>query len=128
MTSARSHLLILLLKFIYLELLTLYHFLPSKSFVQYSFNFTSLCSSIYFQAEECGRNRFDNELPFLTERIIGGDDTKPGEIPWMASVRLTHPHLGQVGHWYNLFFKIFYSIISIIFLIAKKQVWWCFNR
>lgn len=37
------------------------------------------------KADDCGRNRFNNEI-YLTERIIGGNSTMAGEVPWMVSV------------------------------------------
>ena len=47
---------------------------------------------------ECGYNRYNNDSP-LTERIVGGNTSMPGEWPWQVSLRLTHPQAGKVGHW-----------------------------
>ncbi|GBN25938.1 Chymotrypsin-like elastase family member 1 [Araneus ventricosus] len=37
--------------------------------------------------------------PVLTGRIVGGNETEPNEWPWQASLQLTHPQFGKVGHW-----------------------------
>lgn len=48
--------------------------------------------------DECGYNRYNNDSP-LTERIVGGNSSMPGEWPWQVSLRLIHPQAGKVGHW-----------------------------
>lgn len=35
------------------------------------------------QLEECGYNRYNNDSP-LTERIVGGNSSMPGEWPWQV--------------------------------------------
>ncbi|GFT62751.1 chymotrypsin-like elastase family member 1 [Nephila pilipes] len=37
--------------------------------------------------------------PVLTSRIVGGNETEPNKWPWQASLMLTHPQFGKVGHW-----------------------------
>uniref|UniRef100_A0A4Q8K3P6 U19-Liphistoxin-Lsp1a_1 n=1 Tax=Liphistius sp. SGP-2016 TaxID=1905180 RepID=A0A4Q8K3P6_9ARAC len=44
-------------------------------------------------SERCG------EGPILSGRIVGGNETEPNKWPWQASLMLTHPQFGKIGHW-----------------------------
>ena len=41
------------------------------------------------EAKECGINKFNNDSP-LTERIVGGNTSHPGEWPWQVCAPVTH--------------------------------------
>ncbi|XP_035211335.1 trypsin-2-like [Stegodyphus dumicola] len=53
----------------------------------------SVVSSESANFERCGIG------PVLTSRIVGGNETEPNKWPWQASLMLTHPQYGKVGHW-----------------------------
>ncbi|XP_071035052.1 transmembrane protease serine 12 isoform X2 [Parasteatoda tepidariorum] len=50
---------------------------------------------------QSGNSQFDKcgIGPILSSRIVGGNETEPNKWPWQASLMLTHPQYGKVGHW-----------------------------
>ena len=60
------------------------HFISSHFYLSHFLvMFIPISQTFAKQLEECGYNRYNNDSP-LTERIVGGNSSMPGEWPWQV--------------------------------------------